>query len=65
MDSILKHNKKFWEEIIAYFPLMQHRPHTKQKIRGGIKMCRQQSGVKASFYLFKIKKVGQKAMIWV
>jgi hypothetical protein len=22
-------NKKFWEELIAYFPLIQHGPHRK------------------------------------
>jgi hypothetical protein len=24
----------FWEEIIAYFPLIRHGPHRKQKIGG-------------------------------
>jgi hypothetical protein len=26
-------NNKFWEELIAYFPLIRHGPHRKQKIR--------------------------------
>jgi hypothetical protein len=30
-DCIL--NKKFWEELITYFPLMQHEPHRKQCVQ--------------------------------
>jgi hypothetical protein len=26
-------NKKFWEDLIAHFPLIQHGSHKKQKIR--------------------------------
>jgi hypothetical protein len=29
-----KNNRKFWEELIAYFPLILHGPHRKLKIRG-------------------------------
>jgi hypothetical protein len=25
--------KKFWEELIAYFPLLRHRPHSKRRHR--------------------------------
>jgi hypothetical protein len=28
-------NSKFWEDLIAYFPLIQHGSHRKQKIREG------------------------------
>jgi hypothetical protein len=27
-------NKKFWEELIAYFPLIRHGPHRKRKKSG-------------------------------
>jgi hypothetical protein len=27
-------NKKFWEELIAYIPLIRRGPHRKQKIGG-------------------------------
>jgi hypothetical protein len=30
-DNII--DKKFWEELIAYFGFMQHGPHRKQKIK--------------------------------
>jgi hypothetical protein len=26
-------NKKFWEELIAYFPLIRHGPHRKQRLQ--------------------------------
>jgi hypothetical protein len=26
-------NKKFWEELIAYFPLIRYRPHRKRRLR--------------------------------
>jgi predicted metallo-beta-lactamase superfamily hydrolase len=31
-NTTIKHNdnKKFWEEVIAYFPLIQHGPHGKR-----------------------------------
>jgi hypothetical protein len=29
-----KQNKKFWEELIAYFPLILHAPQEYEKIRG-------------------------------
>jgi hypothetical protein len=25
-------NKRFWEELIAYFPLIRHGPHTKRLV---------------------------------
>jgi hypothetical protein len=28
-------DKNFWEELIAYFPLIRHGPHRKRKIKGG------------------------------
>jgi hypothetical protein len=27
-------NKKFWEELIVYFPLIRNGPHRKQKVVG-------------------------------
>jgi hypothetical protein len=30
---ILKQNKKFWEELMAYFPLIQHGPHRKRHLQ--------------------------------
>jgi hypothetical protein len=35
-----KNNKKFWEELIAYFPLIPHAPHI--KTLGGRHRYRQQ-----------------------
>jgi hypothetical protein len=29
----MKHNKKFWEELIAYFPLMLHGLHRKRRLK--------------------------------
>jgi hypothetical protein len=31
----MKYSKKFWEELIAYFPLIRHGPHRKPKNYGG------------------------------
>jgi hypothetical protein len=31
-----KNNKKFWEELIAYFPLIRHGLHRKRQNEGGI-----------------------------
>jgi hypothetical protein len=27
------YNKKFWEELIAYFPLIRHGPHRERRLR--------------------------------
>jgi hypothetical protein len=36
-----KGNKKFWEDVIAYFPLIGHGPHRKRKkIMGDIQTAR-------------------------
>jgi hypothetical protein len=29
----LARNKKFWKELIAYFPLIRHGPHTKESVQ--------------------------------
>jgi hypothetical protein len=28
----LREDKKFWEELIAYFPLIRHGSHTKRRL---------------------------------
>jgi hypothetical protein len=32
-------NKKFWEEIIAYFPFIRHGPHTKRRVQQFFYCC--------------------------
>jgi hypothetical protein len=32
-------NKKFWEELIAYFPLIWHKPHRKGRVQQFIVGC--------------------------
>jgi hypothetical protein len=32
-DVSYYNNKKFWEELIAYFPLVGHRPHRKRRVQ--------------------------------
>jgi hypothetical protein len=32
-------NKKFWEELIAYFPLIRHGPHTKRGVQQFFYCC--------------------------
>jgi hypothetical protein len=34
-----KKNKKFWEEVIAYFPLMRHGTHRKRRIQQFLYCC--------------------------
>jgi hypothetical protein len=33
LDRIYNYNKKFWEEMIAYFPLIIHGPHVKYRVQ--------------------------------
>jgi hypothetical protein len=33
LGLFLKQNKKFWEELIAYFPLTRHGPHRKRRVQ--------------------------------
>jgi hypothetical protein len=32
-------NKKFWEEVIAYFPSIRHGPHIKRRTNNSIILC--------------------------
>jgi hypothetical protein len=32
-DTIKRKNNKFWEELIAYFPQIQHGPHRKRPVQ--------------------------------
>jgi hypothetical protein len=32
-SSDYSENKKLWEELIAYFPLVPHRPHSKRSVQ--------------------------------
>jgi hypothetical protein len=50
-------NKKFWEELIAYLPLIPHGQHTKRNNLGGyIEKNRPQGDLISHFLFFKIRK---------
>jgi hypothetical protein len=34
-----RENKKFWEELIVYFPLIRHGPHRKQRVQQFFYCC--------------------------
>jgi hypothetical protein len=66
-------NERFWEEVIAYFPLIRHEPHRKtkkkygrEKLRGGginrwtdIRIHRQRGDlISLLFFILKARKVG-------
>jgi hypothetical protein len=36
LDFWIHNNKKFWEELIAYFPLIRHGPHRKQRVHPAV-----------------------------
>jgi hypothetical protein len=51
VDRATSNNKKFWEEPVAYFPLIRHGPHRKQK-RGWT-----QTGKQPSDLISLLKKI--------
>jgi hypothetical protein len=56
-------NKKFWEELIAYFPLIRHGSHSKGKNKGDTQTDRRTDREQtkgASFYFLKIGKQTKK-----
>jgi hypothetical protein len=56
----LEENKKFWEELIAYFPLIRHGPHRKRKTWRYTRTDTQTARLshKPSIIFFKVRKIG-------